>query len=312
MPIRNLGTLLESIVLVEAARSIFAIVESGQTIEFVNAFAMPPLTIWSDHTQDRGFDTVALEALKNRPPNQQESTCMRLLRRCLLHNSECGPNGALFVNMLLRESSHPSRIWLNDLPDDGGAHYPDAPYGFDQIEALTNILCPLHKSQAVFHTCDTAFPESLQDLSDTIAGWREQGCPNARLGFLAPMKYSIDNPEPNQTSSLSFRQWLSIMDQDVHGPVVSVHFTGNPRRPHELSHELHRMHRDGVRHDYAMTEFRHANYAVVVHVKNCDCRQFGNQLEDRVTRSWASWFEAAPGVNVTSSLFVSHRRRLFG
>jgi len=312
MPIRNLGTLLENIVLVEAARGVLAIVESGGTIEFVNAFAMPPLSIWDNHPRDQGFDARTLTSLSNGPTDQQYSTYMRLMSRCLQHNPDCGPNGALLVNMLLRESSHPSRIWLNDLPDDGGAHYPGAPHSFDQIEAATDLLCPLHQSRAIYRSCETAFPDSLQDLSNTIADWREQGRPDARIGFLDPMKYSIDDPEPNQTSSASFHQWLSIIDQHVCGPVVSVHFTGNPRGPHELSHELHTMHRDGVRRSFTMTEFRHANYAVVVHIKSCDGRRFADELEDRVNRSWRLWFEAAPGVNSASSLFVSHRRRMFG
>src|SRR6266849_3067455 len=60
MPIRNVATRLENIVLVEAARLLLGETESEQVVEFVNPFAMPPLSAWQDHERDRGFAEVHL------------------------------------------------------------------------------------------------------------------------------------------------------------------------------------------------------------------------------------------------------------
>ena len=51
MPIRNMGTLLENLVLLEAFRLLSASSPSSP-LEFANSFAMPPLAPWIDHSHD--------------------------------------------------------------------------------------------------------------------------------------------------------------------------------------------------------------------------------------------------------------------
>ena len=62
MPIRNTATLLENIVLVEAFRLLLELSEADRPIEFVNAFAMPPLSPWHDGNGDKGFSALHVGA----------------------------------------------------------------------------------------------------------------------------------------------------------------------------------------------------------------------------------------------------------
>ena len=61
MPIQNVGTLLENLVVVEAASHLLTrCADTGATLEFVNAFAMPPLSEWRPNAQNAGFNDRVL------------------------------------------------------------------------------------------------------------------------------------------------------------------------------------------------------------------------------------------------------------
>ena len=62
MPIQNVGTLLENIVLLEAARVLAS--RTTDRLALVNAFAMPPLSSWRDgakYEYQVGFTDQVLE-----------------------------------------------------------------------------------------------------------------------------------------------------------------------------------------------------------------------------------------------------------
>ena len=137
MPIRNVGTLLENIVLVEAFRLLDAIVPREGIIDFANAFAMPPLSNWGPHPKDTGFKQHNIEAIPNLPANDDRPLYLRLLRRCVEHDPNTGPNGALLVTMSALLSGRSLRSWVNDLSDDDERqHYPNAIAGLGHMAGI--------------------------------------------------------------------------------------------------------------------------------------------------------------------------------
>src|SRR4051812_679769 len=98
MPMRNMGTLLENVVLVEALR---AMLEADQrsVAQFANAFAMPPLSEWREHALGRCFarEGHLLLAAGERP---EPGTYADLMWHCLQHRGDAGPNGALLCAAL--------------------------------------------------------------------------------------------------------------------------------------------------------------------------------------------------------------------
>lgn len=94
MPIQNIGTLLENIVLVEAARVLIS--QTHERLALVNAFAMPPLGSWRDGTKYEyqvGFADQVLERVVTLP-TARPTSYIALLWRCLQHDRAQGPNGA--------------------------------------------------------------------------------------------------------------------------------------------------------------------------------------------------------------------------
>jgi len=317
MPIKNTATLLENIVLVEAARLLFDSTDSDRPIEFLNAFAMPPLSPWQGEDGDRGFSQPHLDSLKHNEDDESLSLHMRLLRDCFRHAPSEGPSGALLVGLLSCRAGRRLRMWVNDLPDEDPnqqRHYGNAISGLRNLDALIQTLCPNHTHPPSLQVCDIAYPDSLENLGRTLANWSEVGPPSVRLGYLDPMNYSVKRNEFNQTSSEDHKLWLRLLDSGTDGPVVSVHFTGNPRGPEALSHELHSLFMDGEGRRMEVIEFRHANYAVVAHVKRVSPsqREFIELLEEAVQDSWRSWFKAIGTGVAPSSLFSTRRRKVFG
>ncbi len=293
MPIRNIGGLLENIVLVEAFRLLDAIVPEGDVIDFANSFAMPPLSPWKEHTNNRGFTKECLDSLSTKVETTGWSDYLRLMRRWAEGDTAQGPSGGLLVSMAAIDSKRPLRLWLNDLPDnDDQQHYPgailqltDLPRTANELMAREIVLVPV--------ICDVPYPTSLEHLKLTIAEWTSKRASAARLGFLDPNKYSIKDREYNQTSRADHRSWLRLLDDNAEGPIVSLHFTGNPRGPVALSHELYSMFRDGVECGYEVIEFRHNKYAVVVHIKcsSPTTRTLLERLERSVDDAWRNWYE---------------------
>ncbi|MGB6175518.1 MAG: hypothetical protein WBF43_04075, partial [Methylocella sp.] len=65
MPIRNVGTLLENLVVTEAGLALLRKCCHDRTpFDFVNSFAMPPCSPWRPHHHDGGFDAATLERVR--------------------------------------------------------------------------------------------------------------------------------------------------------------------------------------------------------------------------------------------------------
>lgn len=297
MPIRNVGTLLENIVLAEAARLLIGQATDSCRLEFVNAFAMPPLTQWTgtddspQHPHDYNFSPDILSGLAGSDQELTPGGYPNLLRRCLRHSGQ-GPNGAVLVGMLAALAGVETKLWLNDRPDaDPDAHYPNAITELRGLPGLVGTLLSTKADRLDVEVCDTEYPDSLADMRETVAAWNAIAGRKVRLGFLDPMKYSVENPEPNYTSSEDHQRWLKQLAMGNPETVVSVHFTWSQNGP-VLSHELYMMSRDRVKARFPVSlEFRHSGYAVVVLVRadlNA-ARGMAASLETAVASAWLDW-----------------------
>jgi len=66
MPIQNVGTLLENLVVTEATLALLPLCNELAPFEFLNSFAMPPCTPWVPHSQnDLGPSAALLVARGN-------------------------------------------------------------------------------------------------------------------------------------------------------------------------------------------------------------------------------------------------------
>jgi hypothetical protein len=136
MPVQNNGTLLENIVVAEAAQFLCHRTTTGEAhgpLDFANAFAMPPLSEWRDTAQydyQVGLREARLDRLAE-AVDEPGGSYTALLRRCLRANRAAGPNGALLVGAIFRAAGRPARMWLNDLEE--GSHYADTVTGLRRI-----------------------------------------------------------------------------------------------------------------------------------------------------------------------------------
>lgn len=318
MPIRNVGTLLENIVLAEAARLLIRQATDGCKLEFCNAFAMPPLTPWTGsgdsprHRHDYNCSPNMLGELAESDQKLVPGSYPDMLRRCLRHSGG-GPNGAVLVGMLAALAGVETKMWLNDLPDaDPDAHYPNAITELHGLPDLVGNLLSTKADRLDIAVCDKKYPDSLADMRETVAAWNTIAGRKVRLGFLDPMKYSVENRKRNHTSSEDHQRWLKQLAAGDAEAVVSVHFTWSQNGP-VLSHELYTMGRDGVEAGFPVSvEFRHSGYAVVVLVR-ADlhaARGIASSLEAAVTTAWRDWHAAVAGL-APSPLASTLRVQLF-
>ena len=311
MPIRNIGGLLENIVLVEAFRLLDEIVPAEGLIDFANAFAMPPLSDWVPNPNDIGFRQENIESLPDIPDIDDHSLYLRLLRRCVEHDPNTGPNGALLVTMAALLSGRSLRSWVNELSDDDERqHYPGA---IGRLGNMAGIAAEItgNESGNSPAICDQEYPVSLANLRATLGAWdRERSCAS-RLGFLDPMKYTTGHRDFNQTSRDDYRQWLNILAAGTEGPIISVHFTGNRNYP-SLNHELSNMLYVGFSQDYQSIQFRHDFYAMVVSIRchGDEAVDLMRRLETNVSGVWSDWFNVVTG-GPPSPLTSIVGRRLF-
>ena len=116
MPIRNMGTLLENIVLVEAMRLLTHGDQPNAPIDFINSFAMPVLSNWVPHRTDYGFSAAQLDALRAGPQPSPVDSYQGMMWSCLQQPlGQPGtqvPNGALLCAMLAMHLNWPMRLWL--------------------------------------------------------------------------------------------------------------------------------------------------------------------------------------------------------
>jgi hypothetical protein len=158
MPIQNVGTLLENIVIVEAALLLEVVVRDRRgTLEFLNAFAPPVLSPWVPHGQNAGFDDAVLNGLAHLSTGPTAHA--DLLRTNLARDRRQGPNAAMLVLGAWKE--HRCRLWLNDVVE---GRYGNA------IPSLCDIL---RLGASTYETevfgrkvcvSDIPYPESLANL----------------------------------------------------------------------------------------------------------------------------------------------------
>ena len=64
MPIQNVGTLVENLVVTEAALALLRVCNERSPFDFVNSFAMPPSTHWVPNLRNTGFDGATLDRVR--------------------------------------------------------------------------------------------------------------------------------------------------------------------------------------------------------------------------------------------------------
>ncbi len=235
MPIQNVGTLLENLVVTEASTALLSFCDRMAPFEFVNAFAMPPLSPWRPHAQNVGFDPDTL--------NEVRSECgslggageayPALLRASLNQHPSLGPNAALLVAAACLNAGVPCRMWLNDIRD---GHYGDALPELEKLATLAAALCGMKRdavSDLSVHVSDVDYPDSILELAKVLRTWQPPG--GCRLGFLDPMRYRVQGRHGPETSSEDHRRRLRQIAFD--GLTCAVHFTGHSDHP-SLEREL--------------------------------------------------------------------------
>jgi hypothetical protein len=133
-------------------------------------------------------------------------------------------------------------------------------------------------------------------LGATIAGWREDDAPAARLGFLDPDNYRTGRRVGPQTSSADHRSWLATLKAEGSTLNLAVHFSGDPNTPHRRA-AIALLHADGVACGYAATRaFQSNHYVVSVNFLDpageAQTLALADELEQLVRAAWATWFAA--------------------
>ena len=181
MPIQNVGTLLENLVVTEAAVALLRLCHESAPFEFVNSFAMPSLTPWCTHAQNAGFDPATLERVRSAGESSAEgATYPMLLRASLRFAAELGPDAALLVAGASLKTGVPCRMWLNDIRD---GHYGDAIPLLEEIDALANAIYGVEQGATrTFSLCvsEANYPDSIIELAKVLDDWHPRG--GARLG----------------------------------------------------------------------------------------------------------------------------------
>ena len=298
MPIRNMGTLLENIVLIEAVRR-FARDHMVAPIDILNSFAMPPLSAWNENGNDYGFSETQLSELLSSQRRLTPASFQGMLRSCLQQPPQqpgtLGPNGALLCRLLTYHLQCPTRLWLNDTRN---GHYGDAIPDLMEINLKAQQVLALPEPPvAETVVCNRPWPESLflpgeTSLATTLAAWEVPA--RARVGYLDPMRYRINDRRPDETDSSSHQQWLQLLTTKHDGPVISVHFTGHNHWK-TLRPEIQRMHEDGLETWYPHSLVSsHRFYHVVCNVRSPagaeTAHGIATSLADAVSTAWQDWF----------------------
>ncbi len=294
MPIQNVGTLLENLMVTEAAFHLFTrCADSGETLEFVNAFAMPPLSEWRPNAQNAGFNDVVFDKLLGGSDAaiRDAGAYPQLLRRVLTYDRRRGPNAALLVlGAWGQQNCAAPRLWLNDIRD---GRYGDAVAPLTDITgdvAAAGLVESSRLGSIAISVCEEPYPDSLHGLSSFIA---QSKTPRARLAFLDPMRYRIRNRRGPETSSNDHRDWLRTIAFD--GLSIALHFTGN--NDHRTrNEEVASLLADALAEGYAGSRvFTRQHYAVLVAVRDVDdaaAAEVAAVLESRICRAWQQWFAA--------------------
>lgn len=289
MPIQNVGTLLENLVVTEASLALLNHCRHAP-FEFLNSFAMPPRTPWVPHAQNGGFEPATLDRLRSLEdsPLFHDIAYPGLLRANLHADGDQGPNAALLIAGAILQNQVPCRMWLNDVRN---GHYGDAIPELQRLESTARTIYGLpndRHSAFTVRVSDVAYPTSVADLASGLSVWMPAA--GARLGFLDPMRYRVRHPQAAQTSSEDHRRWLEQIA--FNGPTCAVQFTGN-RDSSELERELCSLHGDALAEGYnACRFFKRQHYVVFVATRSPSPEmpeQVAADIENRVRRAWISW-----------------------
>jgi len=288
MPKANIGSLLENIVLFEAIKLLIAY-KSVAVVDFINPFAMPPLSNWSDAT-----DHSLSENTRKRVWYQlkKESEIAKLFEKLYDHDKDLGPSGSLLAALLLKQNELTGRFWLNDLPsDDQYLRYPDPPVDLGDVESAACKILKREKPADWWdiEICREPFPDSLTQLKNTLQTWNRSNGAQIRIGYLDPDSYTTNDPNPEQaqTDRESVKSFLQHLSQDFEGEIACVKYlygTTTERR-HELTKDLRTV---GAETSYEFTSFGSGNHMAVVHYKG-NQENFFEGLTQAVRGTWHDW-----------------------
>lgn len=239
MPFRNNGTFLENIILT----AISSYLLDKTNLDFVNSFAMPPLSPWVEHSFDSAIDIEFLSKIINIDFNDSMVSYPALLQLCLKKQINLGPNGALLVALIAAQKKRKLRMWLNDIP---AGRYGDATKTLRQIDTIaTQILDSKCKDIVEISVNPEKYPESLAHLTGILKEWSVREHCLAIIGYLDPWYYRFEQERSDVTSPQDHQRWLKLISSVGHDLVISVHFTAN-NQADELKEELMQMQKDGV------------------------------------------------------------------
>jgi hypothetical protein len=276
MPIQNVGTLIENLVVTECASVLFERVPPGQAFGFVSAFAMPPLTEWRPHNQAIGMSTAALQRIST---SRGGTDFINVMRACLRHAPEQGPNGALLVGVLAAQRNRRTHIWANDIEE---GHYGNAIPALEDLEAVVRRIVPGSEASLMTVVCSAPYPDSIPDLKTTLEQWG--GTVDVVLGFLDPMRYVREPRGGPYTSSSDHKRWLWALRAPA--TALAVQFTGNSDST-SLTSELDALHSDLEDIGFPFwLEVRRQHYVVSVASRTPEVL---NLVERKTIASWSSW-----------------------
>lgn len=298
MPFQNTGTLLENIVLIEAARGLFD--RTNGVVEWASAFSMPPLTVWRRAEQYEAdsplFTIERLNAIAAAKPSEPDSY-QAFLHQCLQHNRMLGPNGIVLVGLLAQYRRRSLRAWVEDVPMPAGHYGPArAP-----LEALGTYVAALgvysHSPFAALDVSTTKYPDCLCDLRDALSRWQSSEPPSARLGYLDPNVYRPEGRTGPQTASADHCRWLRTLASEAVPWAITVHFSSNRDRA-ALRDSLACMHADGDAAGYdTSTSYQHLAHSTTVLVQGPSpeaAAQYAQWLHARVQAAWNTWRDGTP------------------
>ena len=300
MPFQNTGTLLENIVVVEAARQLFA--ETTGSVTWASAFSMPPLTVWRRAErylgEDSSFSIARLNQIAANAPEGDPGGYSKLLHRCLRYDRMQGPNAALLVGLLAQQHKRRLRAWVEDVP------VPRSHYGPTQapLEALGTYVSVIgkyaHTPFEALTVSSMPYPACIEELRDTLQFWRDaRSLPASRLGYLDPNVYVTDARSGPQTSPADHRRWLNTLTYADPPWSVSVHFSSN-RNSEALRAGLRAMSADAEACGYHVAmSYVHHNHSTTVVVRGPTeeaAAAYMQAVEAGTQNAWSSWMDSSP------------------
>lgn len=279
MPKLNAGTLLENLVLVEAADLLLGVAETAaEDLLFANAFAMPPVSTWSG--TGAGFSDDDLDRVSE-TRDVNVGRYAELLRTVLRLDPSRGPNGAVLVGQTAARRGRRVRMWLNDI--EGSTHYANVPAELERLEeVLTAVGAPDALAEKAKVCGKLPFPLSMISLKEWLTERRVGVAP--MLGYLDPDAYTLTRRADACTNAESHRAWLRALRSAA--PSFAVHFMANQTAA------LRRKLISGMEDDAAAAgwahrvTFEYGNYCVFVASSRAE---LAAALEATTQDAWTKW-----------------------